>query len=206
MATRTPPARAWVLPLCWAAVLLDGFDLVVLGTVLPVLLRENVWDLTPGTASAVTTAGLVGMTVGALTIGAITDVIGRRKALIIAVASFSAFTALCALAPSAAVFGLLRFLAGLGLGGCLPTAITLVGEYARRGRSGTATTTIMTGYHVGAVVTALLGISVIPALGWRAMFVIGAAPAPDPGPLQRPQGLSTACGEALRSVFSRGRR
>jgi MFS family permease len=166
-----------VLPLCWAAVLLDGFDLVVLGTVLPVLLRENVWDLNPGTASAVSTAGLVGMTIGALTIGAITDVIGRRKALIIAVAAFSAFTALCALAPSATVFGLLRFLAGLGLGGCLPTAITLVGEYARRGRHGTATTTIMTGYHVGAVITALLGISVIPALGWRAMFVIGAAPA-----------------------------
>ncbi|MFB4313683.1 MFS transporter [Actinomadura sp. 21ATH] len=177
MATQDPPARAWVLPLCWAAVLLDGFDLVVLGTVLPVLLREHVWDLTPGTASAVTTAGLVGMMIGALVIGAITDVIGRRKALIIAVISFSVFTALCAVAPSAAVFGLLRFLAGLGLGGCLPTAITLVGEYARRGRSGSATTTIMTGYHVGAVVTALLGIAVIPALGWRAMFVIGAAPA-----------------------------
>ncbi|MFI0352467.1 MFS transporter [Actinomadura sp. 9N407] len=177
MATRLPPARAWVLPLCWAAVLLDGFDLVVLGTVLPVLLREHIWDLTPGTASAVTTAGLVGMMIGALVIGAVTDVIGRRKALIIAVTSFSIFTALCALAPSAAVFGLLRFLAGLGLGGCLPTAITLVGEYARRGRSGSATTTIMTGYHVGAVITALLGIAVIPALGWRAMFVIGAAPA-----------------------------
>ncbi|MEW2358137.1 aromatic acid/H+ symport family MFS transporter [Spirillospora sp. NPDC029432] len=177
MATRTPPARAWVLPLCWAAVLLDGFDLVVLGTVLPVLLREHVWDLTPGTASAVTTAGLVGMMIGALVIGAVTDVIGRRKALIIAVISFSVFTALCAVAPSAAVFGLLRFLAGLGLGGCLPTAITLVGEYAKRGRSGSATTTIMTGYHVGAVVTALLGIAVIPALGWRAMFLIGAAPA-----------------------------
>ncbi|MFE3456517.1 MFS transporter [Nocardiopsis aegyptia] len=73
--------------------------------------------------------------------------IGRRKVMIFAVASFSLFTALCALAPSLFVFGLLRFLAGVGLGGCLPTAIALVTEYARGGRGGSATTTIMTGYH-----------------------------------------------------------
>ncbi|MBX6769888.1 MAG: MFS transporter, partial [Actinomadura rubrobrunea] len=176
MASPSHPARSWALPLCWAAVLLDGFDLVVLGTVLPVLLREHVWDLTPGTASAVSTVGLVGMTIGALAIGAVTDVVGRRKALIASVIAFSVFTGLCAAAPSAAVFGLLRFLAGLGLGGCLPTAITLVGEHARRGRSSSATTTIMTGYHVGAVLTALLGIAVIPSLGWRTMFVVGALP------------------------------
>ncbi|MER7078903.1 Predicted arabinose efflux permease, MFS family [Saccharopolyspora kobensis] len=167
----------WVLPLCWTAVLLDGFDLVVLGSVLPVLLEVQQWGLTAASASLVSTAGLVGMTIGALAIGTITDVIGRRKALIFAVISFSLFTALCAVAPSVFAFGLLRFLAGLGLGGCLPTAIALVTEHARAGRSGSATTTIMTGYHVGAVLTALLGIAVLPNLGWRAMFVIGAAPA-----------------------------
>ncbi|WP_433870733.1 MFS transporter [Saccharopolyspora sp. CA-218241] len=167
----------WVLPLCWTAVLLDGFDLVVLGSVLPVLLDEGQWGLTPASASLVSTAGLVGMTIGALAIGTVTDVVGRRKALIFAVGSFSLLTALCAVAPSAFVFGLLRFLAGLGLGGCLPTAIALVTEYAKPGRSGSATTTIMTGYHVGAVLTALLGIAVLPNLGWPAMFLIGAAPA-----------------------------
>lgn len=167
----------WVLPLCWAAVLLDGFDLVVLGSVLPVMLDEGVWGLTPASASLASTVGLVGMMVGALVIGTVTDLIGRRKVLILAVASFSVFTALCAVAPSVFVFGLLRFLAGLGLGGCLPTAITLVTEYARGSKSSSATTTIMTGYHVGAVLTALLGLGLIPVLGWRAMFVAGAAPA-----------------------------
>ncbi|MBN6035845.1 aromatic acid/H+ symport family MFS transporter [Amycolatopsis sp. 195334CR] len=165
-----------VLPLCWAAVLLDGFDLVVLGTVIPVLLEDKVWGFTPGTGSAVSTVGLVGMMLGALAIGTVTDTIGRRKALIYAVAGFSFFTLLCAFAPSALVFGILRFLAGLGLGGCLPTAITLVTEFSR-GKVGGAATTIMTGYHVGAVLTALLGIVVLPAAGWRWMFVIGAAPA-----------------------------
>ena len=125
-----PEARRWVRPLCWSAVLLDGFDLVVLGTITPVLLSGKVFGYTPATAATVATVGLVGMMLGGLLIGTVTDVIGRRRALLIAVASFSVFTLLCAFAPSAGVLGLLRFLAGLGLGGCLPTAITLVTEYS----------------------------------------------------------------------------
>jgi MFS family permease len=172
------PGRGWVLPLCWSAVLLDGFDLVVLGTVLPVLLAGRVWGLTAGDAAFVSTIGLVGMTIGALALGTVTEVLGRRRAMIVSVTVFSVGTLLCAFAPSALLFGVLRLLAGLGLGGCLPTAITLVSEhYARTGRPSTAATTVMTGYHVGAMATALLGIALIPTLGWSAMFVIGALPA-----------------------------
>ncbi|MFC9694729.1 MFS transporter [Kribbella sp. NPDC056951] len=177
MSTVSTSRSGWVRPLCWSAVLLDGFDLVVLGTITPVLLSDKVWGYTPAVAATVSTAGLAGMTLGALTIGTVTDLIGRRRALLVAVAGFSFFTLLCAFATSAGTFGVLRFLAGLGLGGCLPTAITLVTEYSPRGRNGGPTTLVMTGYHVGAVLTALLGILVIPSLGWRAMFVIGAAPA-----------------------------
>jgi MFS transporter, AAHS family, benzoate transport protein len=166
-----------VAPLCWIAVLLDGFDLVVVGTVVTTLQRPDEWALSGAGTTFVITIGLVGMMIGALTIGTLTDVMGRRKALIGAVTAFSFFTLLCAFAPNAAVFGLLRFLAGLGLGGCLPTAIAMVNEFTRSGRSGRATTTIMTGYHVGAVATAALAIVVIPNLGWRWMFVLGALPA-----------------------------
>jgi benzoate transport len=170
-------AAGWVAPLCWLAVLLDGFDLVVVGTVIPALISPEEWALSGSGATAVITIGLVGMMIGALSIGTLTDLVGRRKALIGAVVSFSFFTLLCAFAPNAVVFGLLRFLAGLGLGGCLPTAIALVNEFTRAGRSGRATTTMMTGYHVGAVLTAGLAILVVEPLGWRWMFVIGSLPA-----------------------------
>jgi AAHS family benzoate transporter-like MFS transporter len=170
-------AAGWVAPLCWIAVLLDGFDLVVVGTVVPTLQKPEEWALTGAGTTFVITIGLVGMMIGALTIGTLTDLVGRRKALIGAVTSFSFFTLLCAFAPNETVFGVLRFLAGVGLGGCLPTAIAMVNEFTRSGRSGRATTTIMTGYHVGAVTTAALAIAVIPNLGWRWMFVIGALPA-----------------------------
>jgi AAHS family benzoate transporter-like MFS transporter len=175
-APRTARAAGWVAALCWTAVLLDGFDLVVVGTVVPALTQPEEWGLSPSGATFVVTIGLVGMTIGALTIGALTDIAGRRKALIGAVSSFSLFTLLCAVAPNPGVFGLLRFLAGLGLGGCLPTAIALVNEFTRR-KAGRATTTMMTGYHVGAVITSALAIAVVEPFGWRWMFVIGAAPA-----------------------------
>jgi MFS family permease len=68
-------------------------------------------------------------------------------------------------------------LAGLGLGGLIPTAATLVSEYARSRRGSSSITFMMTGYHVGGVLTALLAIPILPLLGWQAMFVIGALPA-----------------------------
>ncbi|SOD98572.1 MFS transporter [Blastococcus haudaquaticus] len=173
----TARAAGWVAPLCWIAVLLDGFDLVVVGTVVPTLQEPEEWALTGTGTTFVITIGLVGMMIGALTIGTLTDVVGRRKALIGAVTAFSVFTLACAFAPNEVVFGVLRFLAGLGLGGCLPTAIAMVNEFSRSGRSGRATTTIMTGYHVGAVTTAALAIVVIPNIGWEWMFVIGSLPA-----------------------------
>ncbi|MPQ96995.1 MFS transporter [Modestobacter sp. I12A-02628] len=175
--SRRGRGAGWVTSLCWVAVLLDGFDLVVVGTVVPTLRTPAGYDLSPGGATAVVTIGLVGMMIGALATGALTDRFGRRRALIGAVAFFSLFTLLCAVAPNAEVFGALRFLAGLGLGGCLPTAIAMVNEFSRGSRSGQATTRVMTGYHVGAVLTAGLAIVVVEPLGWRWMFVIGALPA-----------------------------
>jgi MFS transporter, AAHS family, benzoate transport protein len=178
-ATVDPRARyaGWVAPLCWLAVALEGFDLVVLGVVLPALLKEPGWGLTPNTASLVSVVGLVGVMVGALFVGTISDYIGRRRTMLWTVISFSVLTLLCAFAPNPWIFGLLRFLAGLGLGGVLPTALALINEYAARGRGGQATTNMMTGYHVGAVLTALLGIIIIEPLGWHWMFIVGALPA-----------------------------
>ncbi|ATY12672.1 MFS transporter [Amycolatopsis sp. AA4] len=173
---RARPAR-WVAPLCWTAVALEGFDLVVLGVVLPALLKDKAWGLDPNTASLISAVGLLGVAVGAFAIGPLSDLLGRRGMMLLTVTSFSVCTLLCAFANGPWLFGVLRFLAGLGLGGVLPTALALITEYAKIGRSGSATTVLMTGYHVGAVLTALLGILVLQRFGWQWMFVIGAAPA-----------------------------
>ena len=170
-------SRAWVAPLCWTAVLLDGFDAVVLGAVLPSMLENGELGMTTAQGTAVATAGLVGMMIGALAMGWLTDRLGRRRMLIGAVVLFSLLTFAAAFSPNVLVFGVLRFLAGLGLGGCLPTGIAMVSEFARRGRGANATTVMMTGYHVGAVLTAAIAIVVVTRFGSQEMFVLGALPA-----------------------------
>jgi MFS family permease len=118
------------------------------------------------------------MALGAIIVGTLAEKIGRHQALIASVVCFSLFTLLLATANSAATFTVYRFLASLGLGGCLPIAVTIVSaSKASQGKSSSATTTLMTGYNVGAVLCALLGMALIPQFGWRAMFVAGALPA-----------------------------
>ena len=161
--------------LCWIAVVLDGFDLVVLGALIPTLTGGGTPFMTTAEATAVSTLSLVGMTLGAISTGALTARLGRRRVMITTVFSFSLFTLACAFAQSWISLAAFRILAGMGLGACLPTAMSLVAGVAK-GRPGTATTTLMTGYHVGAVSTALLALLLLPEPGWRAMFVAGAVP------------------------------
>jgi MFS transporter, AAHS family, benzoate transport protein len=166
-------ARLWAVALCWVAVALDGFDLVVIGAVIPTLSKSGDLGFTDASLTTASTVGLVGVGIGAVLIGPLTDRFGRRRSVITCVTWFSLLTVAVAFADSVAVFTTLRFLAGLGLGAVLPTALAYMSEDARPGRHGTAVTRVMTGYHVGAVVTALLALWLIDAISWRAMFVVG---------------------------------
>lgn len=172
---RTNPAV--ITFLCWIAILLDGFDLVVLGATIPFMLEDSSWDFTAADATTITTAGLLGMMLGALIIGFLTDKLGRRWVLIGSVAAFSIFTAFLGFTDSVVWFIAWRFLAGLGLGGALPTGIALVTEFRPGSKASSASTTLMTGYHVGAVATALLALIIINPFGWHSMFIAGALPA-----------------------------
>ncbi len=163
----------WPVLLCWVAVALDGFDLVVIGAVIPTLSKTGDLGFTDASLTTASTLGLVGVGIGAVAVGPLTDRFGRRVTLITCIAMFSVLTLGVAFTQNVAQFTTLRFLAGLGLGACLPTALAFMSEHAREGRAGTAVTRMMTGYHVGAVLTALLALVLIEPYGWRAMFVVG---------------------------------
>ncbi|GAW50956.1 MULTISPECIES: MFS transporter [unclassified Nocardioides] len=174
VARRTPSADGlWPVVLCWLAVALDGFDLVVIGAVIPTISKSGDLGFTDASLTTASTMGLVGVGIGAVLIGPVTDRLGRRVTLISCIAWFSVLTIAVAFAPNVETFVILRLLAGLGLGACLPIALTFMSEYSPAHRNGTAMTRVMTGYHVGAVITALLALWVIDAWGWQAMFVVG---------------------------------
>jgi MFS family permease len=173
-ARRTPSAGGhWPVILCWLAVALDGFDLVVMGAVIPTLSKSGDLGFTDASLTTASTIGLVGVGIGAALIGPVTDRFGRRRTLIACIAWFSVFTIAVAFAPNVNTFITLRLVAGFGLGACLPIALTYMSEHAPSGSNAKAVTRTMTGYHVGAVLTALLALWVIDAWGWEAMFVIG---------------------------------
>jgi AAHS family benzoate transporter-like MFS transporter len=161
----------WPVWLCWLAMVLDGFDLVVLGTVIPTLIKTQDLGFDAVGATYAATISLVGVGIGALFIAPLSDRFGRRRLLVACVVWFSIFTIAVVFAPNVAVFGIFRLLAGLGLGACLPAALAYMNDYAPEGTAGKSTTRTMTGYHVGAVATAFLAILVVP--DWRIMFVVG---------------------------------
>jgi len=167
---------AWVVTLlCWLIVVFDGYDLIVYGTTIPHLMEEPGWELSASAAGLIGSLAFAGMLVGALGAGHLADRLGRRRTILWSTLWFSLFTALCTFAQGPEVFGLFRFLAGLGLGGLVPSANALTAEFVRmRSRSAVATI-MMSGVPIGGSATALLGLWLLPAYGWRAMYAVAFA-------------------------------
>ncbi|MFI1912352.1 MFS transporter [Nocardia sp. NPDC020380] len=162
---------SWPAALCWLTVLLDGYDLVVLGAAIPTLIEHHHLGFTAARATFAATISLVGVAIGAAGSGPLADRFGRRSVLLASIALFSVFTTALPLAGSVAVFGAFRLLAGLGLGSCMPTALTLMAEHMPASRRAFASTITMTGYHTGAVITSLIALRLIPH--WQPLFYAG---------------------------------
>jgi AAHS family benzoate transporter-like MFS transporter len=169
-------SAAAVIGLCFAAIVFDGYDLVVYGAITPALLAYQDWSLTPVQTGAIGSYALAGMFIGAILIGYLTDVVGRRKVLITSVVFFSVMMLVSSGSPTPELFGITRFLAGLGLGGVIPTAIAMTIEFSPAARRNFNNALMFSGYAVGGVMAALLALALLPSIGFRGMLAIGGAP------------------------------
>lgn len=139
--------HARVLFWCALIIIFDGYDLVIYGVVLPSLMAE--WGLSSLQAGALGSCALVGMMLGALFFGSVSDRIGRRKTIMICVTLFSGVTALNGLAQTPEAFALCRFVAGLGIGGVMPNVVALMNEYAPKRSRSTLVALMFSGYSLG---------------------------------------------------------
>jgi MFS transporter, AAHS family, benzoate transport protein len=171
-----PRSTYWVLAICWATIVFDGYDLIAFGSVVPDLLRYRAWHLDAAQAGQIGSLALVGMLIGALVVGTLTDLLGRRRIMLGCLAWFSVAMPLTGLAANPDIFGLLRFVTGLGLGGVVPIAIAVTMEYSPAARRQLHNALMYSGYSVGGLLAAVLAIVVLPAGGFRVMFFIGATP------------------------------
>ena len=159
---------------CALIIIFDGYDLVIYGVVLPSLMAE--WGLSAVQAGALGSCALVGMMAGALFFGSLSDRIGRRKTIMTCVLLFSGVTALNGLATSPETFALCRFVAGLGIGGVMPNVVALMNEYAPGKMRSTLVAIMFSGYSLGGMLSAGLGMLFIPQWGWQAVFYVAVIP------------------------------
>ncbi|MBU9276645.1 MFS transporter [Burkholderia gladioli] len=155
------------------SIVLDGFDGQLIGFAIPALIRD--WHLAREAFVPAVAAGLVGMGLGSAAAGPFADRFGRRRAVILSVFVFGAAT--CAIGAAQDIAGLaaLRFVAGLGIGGALPTATTLTAEFTpARYRTLMVTATIVC-VPLGGMLAGLFAHAVLPVQGWRGLFVAGGA-------------------------------
>jgi len=163
-----------VMAWCGLLLIFDGYDLFIYGVVLPVIMKE--WGLTPLQAGALGSYALFGMMFGALAFGSLADRIGRKKGIAICFALFSGATILNGFASSPSEFGIYRFIAGLGCGGLMPNAVALMNEYAPKRLRSTLVAIMFSGYSLGGMLSAGVGIFMLPRFGWESMFFAAAVP------------------------------
>lgn len=168
------PFHWGVLIWCLMIIIFDGYDLVIYGVALPLLMQE--WALTAVKAGLLASTALFGMMFGAMCFGTLSDKIGRKKTIMICVGIFSGFTFCGAFASTPVEFGILRFLAGLGIGGVMPNVVALMTEYAPKRIRSTLVALMFSGYAIGGMASALLGAWLVPVYGWKIMFYIAIIP------------------------------
>nr|WP_322065271.1 MFS transporter [Burkholderia ubonensis] len=162
-----------VVLLAALAIVLDGFDGQLIGFAIPVLIRE--WGITRGAFAPAVAAGLIGMGIGSACAGLVADRFGRRGAVIGSVFLFGAATCAIGLAPDVATIAALRFVAGLGIGGALPTATTMTAEYTPARRRTMMVTATIVCVPLGGMLAGLFAHEVLPRYGWRGLFFAGGA-------------------------------
>lgn len=163
-----------VLFWCLLIIIFDGYDLIIYGVALPLLMEE--WALTAVQAGFLASAALFGMMFGAIFFGTLSDKIGRKKTIMICVALFSSFTFFGAFATGPVQFAVLRFIAGLGIGGVMPICVALTSEYAPKRMRSTLVAIMFSGYAIGGMASALLGSFLVVDYGWEVMFYIAGIP------------------------------
>ena len=159
-----------VVALAALAIIFDGFDNQVLGFAMPSLIAE--WGVSKADLAIVPALGLLGMTLGSMMAGALGDRLGRRTMLIASVLLFGVMTLASGLVQGPAALAVMRFLAGLGMGGAMPNATAYAAEFTPLDRRPLAVNLTIVCIPVGGVVAGLIARTVLPELGWRALFFI----------------------------------
>lgn len=153
----------------------DAWDVTLNGFLIPLL--GDYWDLSPAALGWVGTSNLIGMAIGAFVWGAIADIIGRKRAFSLTLLMFAVFSVAGAASPDFVSFCVFRFLAGIGLGGCIPVDYALVGEFTPAKVRGRVLTAMDVWWPIGATLCGVVSTVLLPFDNWRLLLLVMVLPA-----------------------------
>lgn len=160
-----------LLGLCCLIVTTDGMDVAIMGFLAPGITKE--WGISKAAFGLVMSAAPLGLAVGALMIGPLSDRYGRKRLLMLAVSWFGLCSILCSLANNVGQLSFLRFLTGLGLGAAMPNTTTLLSEYVPEKSRGTLIAIMFTGFNLGSALVGFGAAAILPGHDWRMVLVAG---------------------------------
>src|SRR5579872_6036980 len=155
--------------------MLDAFDAMLYALVLAYLMRDL--GMSKATSGLLYTLTLLASGIGGVFFGYIADRIGRKRALMLSVLTYSVCSFASGLATSIAMLALARFLLGLGMGGEWNTGATLVAETWPTELRAKALSIVQSSWALGFAAAALVAGPVARWFGWRAVFFVGILPA-----------------------------
>lgn len=159
-----------VIALCFGVVAIDGFDTTAIGFIAPAIRAQ--WNLGPSQLAPLFGAGLFGLMLGAFLFGPIADRIGRRPTLIATTLFFGVATIASAFANSIETLIAARFLTGVGLGGAMPIAIALTGEFSPESRRSSLVTLMFSGFLAGSATSGLVASLMVVTYGWQGFLIV----------------------------------
>jgi MFS family permease len=171
------PWTAWHVRVVFAlgfAWLLDSLEASIIGSVLGIL--KKVWVFTPMEGSLTVSIWLIGIMVGAVGFGYLSDKLGRKPMFILTLLWYAGFTVACAFSANIWMFIFFRFMAAVGIGGEYSAISSAVVEFVPKRNRGRVNAFCMSMWPVGAIASSLVVIFALqlfpPEIAWRAGFLI----------------------------------
>jgi AAHS family 4-hydroxybenzoate transporter-like MFS transporter len=162
----------WLVGLLGAcALLVEGFDTSAIGYIAPQITK--LWHVPPSTMGNILTADMVGLLLGYLFVSPLSARFGHKRIVVACTAAFGLLTFLTITATNVPMLIGFRFLTGIGVGGAMPSAVALTGEYFPERVRSSSITLVYIGFSLGQISAGIVSNLLLDPFGWQAVLAFG---------------------------------